>query len=108
MMKKFILSLVLFAQTAWCGLMAQEVESQTTKQPISQTTSHDWEDETVFAINKEDGRATMLLYANEAEMKADEASRKPWLPVHSSLRMMLSGTWQFHWSPTEGFLRTRL
>ena len=100
MMKKFILSLVLFAQTAWCGLMAQEVESQTTKQPISQTTSHDWEDETVFAINKEDGRATMLLYANEAEMKADEASRKPWLPVHSSLRMMLSGTWQFHWSPS--------
>ena len=72
--------------------MAQEVNSQ--------TSHHDWEDETVFAINKEDGRATMLLYANEAEMKADEASRKPWLPVHSSLRMMLSGTWQFHWSPS--------
>ena len=87
-----LLCLVFFAQTAWCGLMAQNVGSQ--------PPHHDWEDETVFAINKEEGRATMLLYANEAEMKADEASRKPWLPVHSSLRMMLSGTWQFHWSPS--------
>ena len=61
---------------------------------------NDWENPAVFAINKEEGRATMLLYASKAEMEADEASRKPWLPVHSSLRMMLSGTWQFHWSPS--------
>ena len=61
---------------------------------------NDWENPAIFAINKEVGRATMLLYASESEMTADEASRKPWLPVKSSLRMMLSGTWQFHWSPS--------
>ncbi|MBQ7181977.1 MAG: DUF4981 domain-containing protein [Bacteroidaceae bacterium] len=63
------------------------------------TSKNDWENPAVFAVNKERGRATMLLYASEQEMQADEASQKPWLPVHSSLRMMLSGDWQFHWSP---------
>ena len=61
---------------------------------------NDWENPAVYEINKERGRATMLLYANEQEMHNDSASRKPWLPVHSSLRQMLSGTWQFNWSPS--------
>ena len=60
---------------------------------------NDWENETIFGINKEPGRATMLLYANEREMKADEAYQKPWLAPHSSLRLSLNGQWQFHWSP---------
>lgn len=59
---------------------------------------NDWENETIFGINKEPGRATMLLYANEREMKADEAYQKPWLAPHSSLRLSLNGQWQFHWS----------
>ena len=61
---------------------------------------NDWENPAIYEINKERGRATMLLYASEQEMHNDSASRKPWLPVHSSLRMMLSGTWQFNWSPS--------
>ncbi len=93
---KILFSVVLFAQTAGGGLMAQTNDAN---KEVA-TSPNDWENETIFAIGKEDGRATMLLYANEGEMKADEASRKPWLPVHSSLRMMLSGEWQFHWSPS--------
>ncbi len=58
---------------------------------------NDWENEAVFGINKEDARATMLLYQSEKEMKADEAYRKPWLHPKSSLRLMLNGQWQFHW-----------
>ena len=91
MKRQMLVGLALFAQTAGFGLMAQGNAAKS---------QNDWENETIFAINKEDGRATMLLYASEREMKADEASRKPWLPVHSSLRMMLSGAWQFHWSPS--------
>ena len=60
---------------------------------------NDWENETVFGINKEPGRATMLLYAGESEMKADEAYAKPWLEPHSSLRLSLSGQWRFNWAP---------
>lgn len=60
---------------------------------------NDWENETIFGINKEPGRATMLLYASEKEMKADEAYQKPWLWPNSSLRIMLNGQWQFNWVP---------
>ena len=60
---------------------------------------NDWENETIFGINKEPGRATMLLYASEKEMKADAAYEKPWLWPNSSLRLMLNGQWQFNWVP---------
>ena len=63
-------------------------------------TGNDWENETVFGINKEPGRATMLLYASEKEMKRDAAYQQPWLHPASSLRLMLNGRWQFHWVPT--------
>ena len=64
-----------------------------------QKSKNDWENEAVFGINKEPGRATMLLYANSQEMKGDEAYQKPWLWPNSSLRLMLNGQWQFHWVP---------
>ena len=60
---------------------------------------NDWENEAIFGINKEPGRATMLLYANEKEMKGDAAYQKPWLWPNSSLRLMLNGQWQFNWVP---------
>ena len=70
-----------------------EAQSTVTK------SKNDWENETIFGINKEPGRATMLLYANEKEMKADAAYQKPWLWPESSLRVMLNGQWQFNWVP---------
>ena len=72
-----------------------KIEAQS-KEGVSK---NDWENETVFGINKEPGRATMLLYASEKEMKADAAYQKPWLWPESSLRLMLNGQWQFNWVP---------
>ena len=66
---------------------------------ITNASKHEWENQAIFGINKEPGRATMLLYASEKEMKADEAYKKPWLWPNSSLRLMLSGEWQFNWVP---------
>ena len=60
---------------------------------------NDWENEAIFGINKEPGRATMLLYASEKEMKDDAAYAKPWLWPNSTLRLMLNGQWQFNWVP---------
>ena len=70
-----------------------EAQSSVTK------SGNDWENEAVFGINKEPGRATMLLYKGEKEMKSDEAYQKPWLHPNSSLRLLLSGQWQFNWVP---------
>ena len=66
----------------------------------AQSSKNDWENPYIYGINKEPGRATMLLYANEKEMQADDAYRKPWLWPNSSLRMMLNGQWQFNWVPS--------
>lgn len=56
-----------------------------------------WEDETVFAVNKEPGVAYYMPYANEAEMMADtEYYATPWTEPKSSMVMSLNGTWKFH------------
>ena len=63
------------------------------------SSKNDWENQHIFAINKERTHATMLRYANESEMKADPAYKQPWQTPKSSLRMMLNGQWQFNWVP---------
>lgn len=56
-----------------------------------------WEDETVFAENKEAGVATYMPYESEAAMLADSAYYDtPWtVPVNSRFKS-LNGTWRFH------------
>ncbi len=56
-----------------------------------------WEDETVFAVNKQDAHATTTPYATEAEMKADkEFFDTPWVYTKSSRVKLLNGTWKFY------------
>ena len=56
-----------------------------------------WEDETVFAENKERGIATYMPYNNEAEMLADAAYyATPWTEPVNSRYMTLNGTWKFN------------
>ncbi len=52
----------------------------------AQTTWGDyWEDQTVFAVNKEDAHATTVPYASVAELKADKAFfDTPWTQTGSS------------------------
>lgn len=59
---------------------------------------NEWEDETVFAINKEQGVATYFPYATEAEMLADKAFyNSPWLyPQRNSHFRLLNGVWKFN------------
>lgn len=64
-----------------------------------------WEDETIFAENKEPGIATYLPYATEAEMLADAAYYKtPWtVPQGNSRLLSLNGMWKFNFvkEPTQ-------
>ena len=55
-----------------------------------------WENETIFAENKEPGHATYIPYASEQEMLADKAFyATPWTDVHSSRYCLLNGQWAF-------------
>ena len=79
----------------------EEVDEPKIQAPI-------WEDETVFALNKEDGVATYLPYASEEEMRADaDYYRTPWTQPKSSLYQSLDGQWAFHFLP-EGVRDTTL
>ncbi len=71
----------------------EQVEKPKIKSPY-------WEDETVFAENKEPGAATFLPYATEQEMLADAAYyATPWTVPQSSRYHSLNGTWRFHFVP---------
>lgn len=79
-------------QTAWITL--EETQKPKFKQ-------NEWEDETIFAINKEQTVATYFPYASEKEMLADkDFYQKPWLlPQSNSHFKLLNGTWKFHFVP---------
>jgi beta-galactosidase len=57
----------------------------------------EWENETIFAINKEPGHATYTPYPSLASLKKDAAFEKPWLEPKSELYSSLNGTWKFNW-----------
>lgn len=59
--------------------------------------NHDWENERIYAINKEEGRATFIPFANSEEMKADPAYTRPWERTGSSRYLLLNGNWKFNW-----------
>lgn len=56
-----------------------------------------WENETIFAINKEPGHATYYPYPSEQALLADTAFlARPWLTPRSSSIMSLNGPWRFN------------
>ena len=60
--------------------------------------ANDWENQSVFAINKEDAHATYIPYADTASLYADKGRfARPWeSPKLSSLYKSLNGVWKFH------------
>ncbi|MDO4930627.1 MAG: glycoside hydrolase family 2 TIM barrel-domain containing protein [Bacteroidales bacterium] len=78
-------------RAAWFAF--EQVEKPKIKSPY-------WEDETVFEENKEQGVATYLPYATEAEMLADaNYYATPWTVPVSSRVISLNGTWRFKFVP---------
>ncbi len=56
-----------------------------------------WEDETIFAINKEKGHATYIPYTTVEEMRGDVGFyHTPWDDVKSSCVQSLNGVWKFN------------
>lgn len=53
---------------------------------------HDWEDPTIFAVNKEDTRSTSLPYPNESLASQDDYFKSPYF-------QSLDGVWKFSWYP---------
>lgn len=57
----------------------------------------EWENETIFAVNKEPGHASYIPYPSVTSLKKDDAFDKPWLETKSEWYSSLNGTWKFNW-----------
>ncbi|MBF0576977.1 glycoside hydrolase family 2 TIM barrel-domain containing protein [Dysgonomonas sp. GY617] len=67
------------------------------KEPKVKRSKNDWENETIFAINKEPGHVTYIPFPSIESLKADKNFDQPWLEPSSSLYQSLNGNWKFHW-----------
>ena len=56
-----------------------------------------WENEGIFAVNKEDGRNTFHPFLSEKSLMADPSLHQPWEFPKADNFQLLSGRWKFHW-----------
>jgi beta-galactosidase len=70
---------------------------KTPKKKILPVSQNPWENETMFAINKEPGRATSHSFPSTEKLKADISFEKPWEMPSSEWYISLNGMWKFNW-----------
>lgn len=57
----------------------------------------EWENELIFAVNKEPGHNTYIPYPSIESLKADTYFEKPWVKPNSGYYLSLNGNWKFNW-----------
>jgi len=67
------------------------------KEVKQKTSKNEWENETIFAINKEPGHVTYIPFPSIESLKKDNTFNKPWEEPSSTLYQSLNGNWKFHW-----------
>ena len=66
--------------------------------PQGEIVRNDWENETVFGINKLDPHATYMPYANTEALHADkERYAHPWVDPKGAEWLSLNGIWRLRW-----------
>ena len=75
------------------------IKKTSEKLPKSLNTTGDeyWENEQIFAINKEEGRNTFIPFLSLEELKNDLSFHKPWETPTVDNYMLLNGIWKFSW-----------
>lgn len=61
---------------------------------------NDWEDQTVFAVNRCTPRATFFPYSTTSAMLQDETFNYPWVSPKNADVFSLNGKWNFHFAPS--------
>ncbi|GHT61669.1 beta-galactosidase [Bacteroidia bacterium] len=67
------------------------------KKVVRKPSKNEWENETIFAVNKEKGHVTYHPFPSTASLKADKSFDKPWEYPASELYLSLNGNWKFNW-----------
>lgn len=61
------------------------------------TSENDWENETIFAINKEPGHTTYVPFPSLESLQKSPSYRKAWIRPESPRYQLLNGNWKFNW-----------
>jgi beta-galactosidase len=81
-----------------CQYTAAQIPSQQWEiTSVGELENREWEDESIFAINKEPGRNTFIPFSSVEELMNDESFEKPWIHPTSSKYLLLNGSWKFNW-----------
>ncbi len=64
---------------------------------LNATGNVDWENEQIFAINKEDGRNSFIPFLSRESLINDPSFDQPWETPQSDNFKLLSGMWKFNW-----------
>lgn len=89
----------------WHPMMAFAIMAGVSWQSVSAevTWGEYWEDQSVFAVNKEVAHATTVPYASVDELKSDaQFFATPWVTPQSSRVKLLNGTWKFYFVDEPG------
>lgn len=62
------------------------------------SSDNDWENETIFAVNKEPGHTTYVPFPSVESLRNSPDYRKAWERPSSSRYQLLNGNWKFHWA----------
>lgn len=61
------------------------------------SSDNDWENETIFAVNKEPGHATYVPFPSVESLKKSPSYKRAWVRPESSRYQLLNGNWKFNW-----------
>lgn len=64
---------------------------------INAVGNENWENEQIFAVNKEDGRNTFHPFLSRESLNNDVTLNEPWEFPRANNFMLLSGMWRFNW-----------
>lgn len=82
--------------TAATSTEAQFVFEETSEQQMPE--AEEWENETIFGVNKLPGHATFMPYASTVKLQADKARYDyPWIDPTGAEWMSLNGVWNLKW-----------
>lgn len=90
-------SLILVLASAivgWSGMAGASAQKNSAPKI---TRGLEWENELIFAVNKEAGHATYTVFPNVNALQADASFRQPWVLPKSACYQSLNGNWKFNW-----------
>lgn len=74
------------------------VDGKMLKQYVREKSNNEWENEAIFAVNKEPAHVTIIPYPDKESLVGDLYFKTPWVTPQSFFFQSLNGNWKFNWS----------